>query len=126
MWVLVGLSIGGLAIALDRAIYLFRTSDNFRRLQAASCSRFLRVGNVEAARERLAPSRSVEAQVAAAGLSAPEDGAASAEERIAGRDADRPSSAWSGGSRFSARWAPTRPSSACSAPSSGSSAPSPS
>jgi len=35
-------------------------------------------------RERLAASKSVEAQVAAAGLSAPEDGAASAEERIAG------------------------------------------
>ena len=36
------------------------------------------------ARERLAASRSVEARVAAAGLTAPEDGAASAEERIAG------------------------------------------
>ena len=33
MWVLVGLSIGGLAVALDRAIYLIRTSDNFRRLK---------------------------------------------------------------------------------------------
>ena len=33
MWVLVGLSIGGVAIALDRAIYLIRTSDNFRRLK---------------------------------------------------------------------------------------------
>src|SRR4029079_7561220 len=45
---------------------------------------FLRVGNLEAARERLAASRSVEAQVAAAGLAAPEDGVAFAEERIAG------------------------------------------
>lgn len=83
MWVLVGLSIGGVAIALDRAIYLIRTSDNYRRLKAELLA-FLRVGNVEAARERLAASRSVEAQVAAAGLAAPEDGAASAEERIVG------------------------------------------
>jgi biopolymer transport protein ExbB len=45
---------------------------------------FLRVGDVDAARDRLAASKSVEAQVAAAGLANPEDGAASAEERIAG------------------------------------------
>jgi len=83
MWVLVGLSIGGVAIALDRAIYLIRTSDNYRRLKRELLA-FLHVGNVEGARERLAASRSVEAQVAAAGLAAPEDGAASAEERIAG------------------------------------------
>ena len=83
MWVLVGLSIGGVAIALDRAIYLIRTSDNYRRLKRELLA-FLRVGDVESARERLAASKSVEAQVAAAGLSAPEDGAASAEERIAG------------------------------------------
>ena len=83
MWVLVGLSIGGVAIALDRALYLIRTSDNFRRLKGELLA-FLRVGNVEAARERLAASRSVEAQVAAAGLASPEDGVASAEERIAG------------------------------------------
>ena len=82
MWVLVGLSIGGVAIALDRAIYLIRTSDNYRRLKRDLMA-FLRVGNVEAARARLA-SKSVEAQVAAAGLADLEDGAASAEERIAG------------------------------------------
>src|SRR5215831_17157400 len=81
MWVLVGLSIGGVAVALERAIYLIRTSDNFRRLKLDMLA-LLRVGDVQAARERLAASRSVEARVAAAGLSAPEEGAASAEERI--------------------------------------------
>ena len=86
MWVLVGLSIGGVAIALDRAIYLIRTSDNYRRLKRDLLA-FLRVGDVDAARDRLAASKSVEAQVAAAGLANPEDGAASAEERIAGADA---------------------------------------
>ena len=83
MWVLVGLSIGGVAIALDRAIYLIRTSDNYRRLKRELLA-FLRVGDVEAARERLAASRSVEAQVAAAGLAGARRRRASAEERIAG------------------------------------------
>jgi biopolymer transport protein ExbB/TolQ len=83
MWVLVGLSVGGVAVALDRAVYLIRTSENFRRLKLDLLA-LLRVGDVRAARERLAGSRSIEARVAAAGLSAPEDGAASAEERIAG------------------------------------------
>ena len=83
MWVLVGLSIGGVAIALDRAIYLIRTSDNYRRLKRDVLA-FLRVGDVDGARDRLAASKSVEAQVAAAGLANPEDGVASAEERIAG------------------------------------------
>jgi biopolymer transport protein ExbB len=83
MWVLVGLSVGGLAVALDRAIYLLRTSDNVRRLKKEILA-FLKRGQVDAARERLAASRSFEARIVAAALDAPEDGAASAEERIAG------------------------------------------
>lgn len=83
MWVLVGLSIGGLAVALDRLLYLLRTSDNVRKLKADLLAR-LRAGDVDGARLRLAASRSVEAKIAAAGLADPADGAASAEERIAG------------------------------------------
>jgi len=83
MWVLVGLSVGGLAVALDRAIYLIRTSDNVRRLKAEIIN-LLKRGQVEEARERLAQSRSFEARIVAAALESPEDGAASAEERIAG------------------------------------------
>ena len=83
MWVLVGLSVGGLAVALERAIYLIRTSDNVRRLKADVLA-YLKGHDVPAARERLAASRSFEASIAAAGLADPEDGAASAEERIAG------------------------------------------
>jgi biopolymer transport protein ExbB len=83
MWVLVGLSVGGLAVALERAIYLLRTSDNVRRLKTDLLG-FLKGHDVAAARERLAQSPSFEASIAAAGLSEPEDGAASAEERIAG------------------------------------------
>ena len=83
MWLLVGLSVGGLAVALDRAVYLLRTSDNVRRLKKQVLA-FLKRGELEAARERLAASRSFEARIVAAALDAPEDGAASAEERIAG------------------------------------------
>src|SRR5436190_9877701 len=67
MWVLVGLSVGGLAVALERAIYLIRTSDNVRRLKADVLS-YLKDHDVAAAREPLAASRSFEAQIAAAGL----------------------------------------------------------
>jgi hypothetical protein len=39
MWVLAGLSVGGLAVALDRAIYLFRTSTSPREVMAYVMSR---------------------------------------------------------------------------------------
>jgi biopolymer transport protein ExbB/TolQ len=82
MWLLVGLSVGGLAVALERAVYLLRTSDNLRRLKAEVLA-FLRGGNIRGARERLARSRAVEAQVVAAGLQ-DDEGSASAEERMGG------------------------------------------
>jgi biopolymer transport protein ExbB len=83
MWVLVGLSIGGLAVALERAIYLLRTSDNVRRLKTDLLT-YLKGHDLASARDRLAASPSFEARIAAAGLVDVEDGAASAEERIAG------------------------------------------
>jgi biopolymer transport protein ExbB len=82
MWLLVGLSVGGLVVALDRAIYFLRTSDNVRRLKAEILN-FLKHGQVGEARARLAESRAFEARIVAAALESPEDGAASAEERIA-------------------------------------------
>jgi biopolymer transport protein ExbB len=83
MWVLIGLSIGGLAVALDRAIYLLRTSDNVHKLKKEILLLLTR-GQLGAARERLAKSRSFEARIVASTLEAPEDGAASAEDRMAG------------------------------------------
>ena len=41
MWLLVALSVGGLAIALERAVYLLRTRDNIRRLKAEVLGRAL-------------------------------------------------------------------------------------
>ena len=83
MWLLVGLSVGGLAVALERAIYLLRTSDNVRRLRLRVLA-FLREGDVASARQELAGSRSHVAAIVAAGLEEPEDGSASAEERMSG------------------------------------------
>jgi len=83
MWVLVGLSVGGLAIALERALYLALRSDNLRKLKSDVLA-LLRMGDTTAARARLAKSKSFEAQVVAAGLEEPADGAASAEERMNG------------------------------------------
>jgi biopolymer transport protein ExbB len=83
MWVLIGLSIGGLAVALDRAIYLLRTSDNVHKLKKEILLLLTR-GQLGAARERLAKSRSFEARIVASTLESPEDGAASAEDRMAG------------------------------------------
>jgi biopolymer transport protein ExbB/TolQ len=83
MWVLIGLSIGGLAVALDRSIYLLRTSDNVHKLKKEILLLLTR-GQLVAARERLAKSRSFEARIVASTLESPEDGAASAEDRMAG------------------------------------------
>ena len=76
-----GLSIGGLAIALERAIYLTLRRDNLRKLKADVLG-LLRRGDAQAARTRLARSKSFESQVVAAGLEDPADGAAAAEERM--------------------------------------------
>jgi len=83
MWVLVGLSIGGIAVALERAIYLISTSENVRKLKVEILG-LLRSGNVEGARHRLAQSKSHVAGIISAGLQDPEDGSASAEERMSG------------------------------------------
>ena len=82
MWVLIGLSVGGLAVALERAIYLARTSENLRRLKQEVLA-YLRGGDIAAARDRLQLSNSAEAFVVAAGLQ-DEEGSASAEERMGG------------------------------------------
>ena len=83
MWLLVALSIGGIAVALERAIYLIRTSENVRKLKVQILG-LLRQGDVAGARERLQRSPSHVAGIIAAGLQDPGDGAASAEERMSG------------------------------------------
>src|SRR4051812_35547475 len=83
MWLLVALSVGGVAVALERAIYLLRTSENVRKLSQQILA-LLRTGNVAEARARLARSPSHVASIIAAGLEDTGDGSASAEERMNG------------------------------------------
>ena len=83
MWLLVALSVGGIAVALERAVYLLRTSENVRKLKQQILA-LLRAGDVDEARARLARSPSHVASIIAAGLESTEDGTESAEERMNG------------------------------------------
>jgi biopolymer transport protein ExbB/TolQ len=83
MWLLVGLSVGGLAIALERAIYLIRSSENIRKLKVQILG-MIRRGDLAGAKARLDQSPSHEARVISAGLQDLDDGSASAEERMSG------------------------------------------
>jgi len=81
LWALVGLSIIGVAVIIERAVYLLTSRDDVGRLRRELRDMLSR-GEVAKARRRLEESPCFEAQVAAAGLNA--DGAGSAEERMAG------------------------------------------
>jgi biopolymer transport protein ExbB len=83
MWLLVALSVGGVAVALERLVYLVLTSENVRRLKNQILAQ-LRAGEIDEARARLAKSRSHVAGIISAGLADPGDGTASAEERMNG------------------------------------------
>ena len=83
MWLLVALSVGGLAVALERAIYLIRTAENVRKLKGQILA-LLRTGESAEALARLRRSPSHVAGIIAAGLEDAGDGTASAEERMNG------------------------------------------
>ena len=83
MWLLIILSVFGLAIALERTVVLVLTRDNIRKLKDDLLG-FLRRNDLAGARARLASSRSYEAKIAAAGLEAYGHGAESAAEKVAG------------------------------------------
>lgn len=82
MWLLVLLSVIVVAIAIERAILLFRATDDIAALRRNLASALGR-GDLVAARGVVVASRSIEAQVLAAGLGALPRGAAAVEERIA-------------------------------------------
>ncbi len=85
MWLLIGLSVAALAVALERALFLARTRDDLRQLQR-DVLEALRRGDLAGARARLGRSRALEAGVVAAGLADDRGagGPASTEERMAG------------------------------------------
>ncbi len=83
MWLLVLLSIVGLAIVLERAYYFFATRDDAVRVKRELLA-LLGKKDVEGARKLLGASRSFEARIAGAGLDSVEAGPEAAEERIEG------------------------------------------
>ncbi len=83
MWLLIGLSIIGLAILLERLWTFARSRDDLALLRD-DVMRRLRTDDVAGARDRLALSRSYEARIAAAGLEVADAGPAAAEERMQG------------------------------------------
>lgn len=82
MWLLVGLSVLVLAIAIERAIVLFLRSDDVDDLRRNLASALGR-GDLVAARGVVVASNSFEARVLCAGLAAMPRGAAAVEERLA-------------------------------------------
>ncbi len=82
LWLLIILSVVGLAIIIERAIQLFVARDDIDQLQD-DVETLLEKNEVDTAKGRLASSRSVEARIVAAGLGAIGEGPASVEERMA-------------------------------------------
>jgi biopolymer transport protein ExbB len=83
MWLLIGLSVLGVAIMLERAYFFMATRDDIDALRRdlMTC---LRAGDLPGAMRRLGASKSVEASMVAASIEAAGDGAASASERMGG------------------------------------------
>ncbi len=81
MWLLVALSVVGLAVMLERAYFFFQTRDDFAGLRKTLRSK-LDGNDVEGAKALMKRSPSTEAQIALAGLSSVADGPASAGTRM--------------------------------------------
>ena len=78
MWLLAGLSVLGLAVALERALTIWATREGSVR----ELANLLRRGQLQAAARRLEHSPSPEAKVLMAGLEGAADGAGAAEQRM--------------------------------------------
>jgi biopolymer transport protein ExbB len=85
MWLLIGLSVISVAIMLERAYFFAVTRDDIDSLRKDLLDA-LRRGDLAGARKRMQSSRSFEASFAMAGLDSAADGAAAANERIAGEE----------------------------------------
>lgn len=82
MWVLLGLSVVVLAIAVERALFLLSRSDDVPALRRSLASALAR-GDLEAARGLVHASKAIEARVLAAGLGAAARGPSAVRERLA-------------------------------------------
>lgn len=82
MWLLIGLSVIGLGIVLERAYYYLASSDDFRRLREDVIP-LIKKGDLKGVAARLERSRSFEARVLSAGLDWSDKGAEAAAESMA-------------------------------------------
>ncbi len=83
MWLLIGLSVIGLGIGLERTYFYLASSDDFRRLREDILP-LIKKGDLKGLRSRLERSRSFEAKVLTAGIDWADDGAEAAAEGMAG------------------------------------------
>lgn len=83
LWLLVGLSVGCIAISLERSWFLFRDGTDRTALQAA-IDAFLKDGNARELNGRLTRLQGYEARVLTAGLELADGGAVAAEKAMAG------------------------------------------
>ena len=86
MWLLIVLSIIGVAIIFERVYYFFSSRDDVRKLQE-DLRLLLAKNDIAGARERLAQSRSFQARIVYSGIEVASDGVAAVEERLAGETA---------------------------------------
>lgn len=85
MWLLIALSVLGVAIMIERAYFFISTNDDIAKLRR-DLLELLRRHDLAGARKVLAASRSVEASLALAALDSAEDGPHAATERITGEE----------------------------------------
>ena len=83
LWLLVGLSVLCVIVAVERAIYLVLNKTNGAALQGA-IGEFMKDGDRGGFRKKLDALKGVEARVLAAGMEAADEGPQAAEEAIAG------------------------------------------
>jgi biopolymer transport protein ExbB len=83
MWLLVFLSIIGVAIIFERIYYFFASRDDVRKLQE-DLRLLLAKNDVAGARERLSQSESFQGKIVYSGIEVVDDGSEAVEERLAG------------------------------------------
>ncbi|MGB5809469.1 MAG: MotA/TolQ/ExbB proton channel family protein [Polyangiales bacterium] len=83
MWLLIFLSVIGVAIIFERVYYFFSSREDVRKLQE-DLRLLLAKNDIGGARERLGQSKSFQAKIVYAGVEVVDEGADSVEERLAG------------------------------------------
>ena len=86
MWLLIFLSIIGVAIIFERIYYFFASRDDVRKLQE-DLRLHLAKNDIPGARERLSQSKSFQAKIVYSGIEVAGDGTEAVEERLAGETA---------------------------------------